>query len=42
MKSAEDLVEAKKWGSDIMSTKVLTLYEDLLTIKRNDEHALVH
>jgi 1,2-diacylglycerol 3-alpha-glucosyltransferase len=42
MKSAEALVEAKKWGSDIMSTKVLTLYEDLLTIKRNDEHALVH
>lgn len=33
LKSDEALQEAKKWGSDIMSSKVLALYEDLLAIK---------
>jgi glycosyltransferase involved in cell wall biosynthesis len=33
-KSAEALTESKKWGSDIMSSKVLALYEELLTEKR--------
>jgi glycosyltransferase involved in cell wall biosynthesis len=34
IKSAEALKESKKWGSDIMASKVLTLYEDLLIEKR--------
>lgn len=34
IKSAEALQEAKKWGSEIMSSKVLTLYEELLIEKR--------
>ncbi|MBC7539439.1 MAG: glycosyltransferase [Bacteriovorax sp.] len=34
IKSAEALKESKNWGSDIMTSKVLTLYEDLLTEKR--------
>ncbi len=34
IKSAEALKESKKWCSDIMASKVLTLYEDLLIEKR--------
>ncbi|MBC7430266.1 MAG: glycosyltransferase [Bacteriovorax sp.] len=32
-KSAEALQEAQEWGSELMSSKVLTLYEDLLVEK---------
>ena len=35
IKSAEAFIEAEKWGSEIMSSKVLSLYEGLLLEKRN-------